>query len=270
MKKNSILYLFLFLTIASCLLLKNNNYYLGNWKEIELPFSDAIEFQEENDLLWYISENKLIADTEKYCWLRDKGNLWRTYSIINQIGLFNFISEESYKDTLWDDNYWGQDWNGMSLNDVVKKMINSFEQSNDSLDYFQKFWGRRKKEGNENVVFEIINEINNQYNKKQFTLFDYPFEDDTLYNLINYNVLLNKSDSNDREKISLEYFNYLKKMQLELSAYNLIFRLQSTDELKLNRDSLINTLDYDTISFEESDNSNEATWIRNFVDMSGP
>lgn len=109
--------------VISCVAHRITKSYIGNWKESKLGFSEAISFQEKNDLLQIItSEKSGNGFTKKYNWLKKEKNLWLTFNIINNLGLKRVLSDNQYlKEKLN-----SKDWNGLTLNDVVKKMITSY------------------------------------------------------------------------------------------------------------------------------------------------
>lgn len=82
-----------------------------------------------------------------------------------------------------------------------------------------------------------------------------------------YNIELNESNDLKRRRIVLSYFNYLKKINLEHSAYNLIFELEITKNLTINTDSLLQTLNFDTIPERNFwQKRNNAEWIKTYRD----
>ena len=270
--KKVLIFGFVIVLIISCAINRIPNVFIGNWTERQLPFSESIEFEESNDLLRIITLEKWCCsqDNYKYEWLRKKKNLQATFSILKKIGIKRFISGEQFNEKLFEDDYWNYDWEGLSLNNVVKNMITSYNVDLDSSNYFQKFWKRRKAENNEKIVLKILLEVNDIYNSDKQVTIDENTINPILFELIKYNVELNESDSLNKPKITLKYFDYLKEIGLEHSAYNLIFEIEATKKLAINRDSILRILKYDTISEETYwQTRNDASWIKTYKD-NGP
>ena len=88
--------------------------------------------------------------------------------------------------------------------------------------------------------------------------------------MIKANYIKQFRDSINKNDIALSYFNYLKEIGLEHSAYNLIFELQSTKNIAVNKDSILKTLSFDTIPEDAYWRTrNNAEWIKTYRD-NGP
>ncbi len=163
----------------------------------------------------------------------------------------------------------GKDWKGLSLHDVVQKLIEQSGELTDTTNYFQKFWARRRVENNHETVLNILRDLDELYNANKPVEID-RVKNTELYELINFNVALNESDSLNAKGITYDYFNFLKKSGLEHSAYNLIFEVRFLSDLSVNKDSLLNTLKFDTITEQNYWNTrNDAQWVQSYRDK-GP
>lgn len=267
--RHNITLLILILGIYSCVVNRANISYIGNWTETELDYSESISFQEENDLLGIITSEKWCCGTsENYKWLRKQENLLMTFNVLKQLGLKRVLSEDQYRTKLFEDDYWDYDWEGFSLDEIVKKMISTYSQKLDTTNYYHKFWERRKSENNSEAVIQILKEVDDFYNQKEIVNIDN--YDSKLFNLIKFNIELNESNSMQKNNVALSYFNYLKEIGLEHSAYNLIFELESTKNITVNKDSILNTLSFDTIPEDIYWRTrNNAEWIKTYRD-NGP
>ena len=257
--------------IIACAGSRVQHTYIGNWQETHLPYTESFRFQENNDLLGLITVEKWCCGShDDYQWLRQEHNLSQTFNTLKKIGLKRFISETEFNRPLFNDAYWNYDWEGLSLNDVVKRMIYAYDERTDTSDYFQKFWSRRRAENNDSIVFEILKEIDVLYNQDTHHVIVETIMDTQMYQLIRYNVELNESDSSTRPFFAKQYFNYLKASGLDHSAYNLIYELDVTKDIGLNADSMRATLRFDTITETQYwATRNQATWIRTYRD-NGP
>ena len=149
-------------------------------------------------------------------------------------------------------------------------MINAYDNTSDTSNYYNKFWARRKAEKNEITVLKILNETNDYFNKSKEPIIDNGSMNNQLLELIRLNVYLNNSDSLNRGLRTLKYFTYLHSIGLEHSAYNLIFELNESKNLNINKDSLLSVLKYDTIPEPKYwMTRNSAEWVKTYRD-NGP
>jgi len=268
-------YFVILILIISCTFRTVERHYIGNWKEKQIEYSESISFLESNNIYENVLSHKFFGTggnefrDKEFLWLRNPQNLWSFYNTVQLIGLEKFITKEQYLKKIDEEEYWGKEWIGLSLNEIVDSLILKYNSKYDSLDYYSKFWERRKIEGNDSVVFKILTETKMFYSGKQL-LADRKSIDSELYQLMKLNVELNELDSlNKKEKI-IEYFNYLKSVGLDHSAYNLIYETNARKYIGKINDSLLKTLDFDTITAENYWNTrNNASWIKTHLD-NGP
>jgi hypothetical protein len=210
-------------------------------------------------------EKWCCKDKRYYDWLRDDKNLLTTFTVLQKVGIKRLLPENDYRIKFSEDNYRGDEWNGLSLNDIVVRMISSYNSEKDTSNYYYKFWNRRRVENNDSAVFEILKQVDLTYNSNNTPDINKEFFNDTLYTLIEYKVKLNECDTFELNKVVFDYFNKLKEYGLEHSAYNLIFEVEKTNKLNINRDSMLKTLIYDTIPEDKYwQTRNNAEWIRTF------
>ncbi len=265
-------YYLIVLFFISCTFKTVEKIYIGNWKEKQLEYSESISFVESNNIYESIFFHKFCSTggneyrEKEFMWLRNPQNLWSFFNTVQLIGLEKFLSKEQFFKKITEEEYWGNDWLGLSMNEIVDSLILNYNSKYDSLDYYSKFWQRRKIEGNDSVVFKILTETKMFYSGKQLFA-DRKSIDSELYQLMKLNVELNELDSlNKKEKI-IEYFNYLKSVGLEHSAYNLIYETYARKYIGKINDSLLKTLDFDTIAAENYWNTrNNASWIKTHLD----
>ena len=180
--------------------------------------------------------------------MRNPANLKIAFNSVKLIGLDKFVSFRQYnkKNTDWCCN---TQWENKSLNDIVKGFLQS-DTISDEKDYYSQFWQRRRKENNLKETWRIFQQIDDFYNSKKSLITESTI-DTTLYQLLDYNIKLIHSDSLSYPQITLEYFDYLKKVKLDYSAYKLIFNNSRLKFPKTFKDSLLLTLDFDTLVFED-------------------
>lgn len=267
----------LFIFTLACAIQKSNNIFLGNWQEKKLEFSESIEFRESNDLLGLFTSHKWAGGTggtdyypKQFVWLRNSENLWGTFNILKELRLETFISRKKYNKPLFEDEHWDYDWEGLSLNQIVQELINSFNKDYSTTEYYTKFWKRRFAEGNQQTVLRILQQTDSIYNYDGIVSIDSTSINQELKQIIKGNVELNLADSTKLPNQALSYFDLLRSMGLHHSAYNLIFEVNGIKNIAVNRDSLLKTIEYDTIA-EDSywQTRNNAQWVKTYDDK-GP
>jgi hypothetical protein len=248
----------------------NKKVYIGNFKEKKYDFLESI--RHNNHINYYYSlpfELKFSGirpypfDTigkKEYLWLRNAKNLIIAFNTFKSVGLSNFVSREKYCEA---NNDWCCDtqWENKSFNEIVKGYIHS-DTNTISNDYYSKFWQRRREENNLKETYQILMEIDKYYHIEGSECNTEPI-DTILQGLLIYNLKLLHSDSIAYPKTVLYYFNYLKSVDLEYSAYKLIFNNPRINFDKSFSDSLLQTLDYDTLSINAWGELNDNTdgWI---------
>lgn len=250
--------------------------YLGRWEEAPLSFLPFIKHTTDADepyltLLGYKYAGN-IADEEvqkTMSWIKKPDNLLMVYNTIKSVGLEKIISKERYNQKI---RTLG-DWDGKTLNEVINGYLFSDTTSSWNEKYYDEFWVRRKAEGNHLLVFTILKEVDEFYNEG-FSMGGDPIND-TLKVLLDFNMMcLNPADKAGEQNV-YDYFQYLKKIGLQHSAYELAWYYegyQPDGEWEIDSDSLIETLQLDTISEEEwrRTNINHAGWIDYQSIYSGP
>jgi hypothetical protein len=275
-KRTYIILIGLGLFLIACSIKQIQSTYIGNWTEKKLDFSESISFQDDNNLFDFILEYKFIGcggnefRPKEFIWLRNSNNLADFFEIIKKIGLHRLISKEQYNQSLKEDDYWGNEWKGKSLNMIVDSLILTYNSTKDTIDYYTDFWQRRRSEQNDSVVLDILKQTDLFYNQDKVQLTNKINRND-LYELMVYNIELNESkDSVDLKLLTIRYFDYLKSKGLEHSSYNLIHETYLNQYVLEKRDSLIRTLKYDTITQEKYwETRNDASWIKTYMD-NGP
>jgi hypothetical protein len=275
-KRTYIILIGLCLVLIACSIKQIQRTYIGNWTEKSLDFSESITFHDDNNLFNFILEFKFIGSggndfrPKEFIWLRNSNNLFDFFETIKKIGLHRLLSKEEYNRILMENDYWGNDWKGKSLNMIVDSLILTYNSRKDSGDYYTHFWQRRRSEQNDTIVLQILKQTDSFYNLDKIQLTDKINRND-LYKLMLYNVELNEAkDSLELRYLTIDYFDYLKSNGLEHSSYNLIHETYLNQYVLDKRDSLLRTLNYDTIPEEKYwDSRNNASWIKTYMD-NGP
>ena len=278
--------------IGSCVTHKISKIYLKALKEADYEFLEYIPnlMEEEDTIIQYswkegnifVIDNKPPKNNEfntdtistnryfRYLtynfrefklknWHRDTANILIIHNIIKRIGYKNFISDVEYNKSFEsrDNNY--------TIGQYIDSLIFNYNINTDTSNYYYKFWLRRKNEQTGKTLFCIINKIKSIYKNKESNYKTPEILNDTIYKLLDFDYKISRNSCLSKNEIVLSYFDYLKSIGLEISAFNLIKHVEIFDSLQINRDSLILTLDIDTITKSEWTNlydlDGQGKWI---------
>ena len=261
---------FIIMSYNSCEFIGKEDIYVGGWKERHLSFVPALSHLEgDNDYYSEIISYKYAGNIaagwkEKYNWLRNPQNLAIVFNTAKIIGFEKLMSKKKYFSPVAAEFLAGE-WEGKSLNQIVK----DFLQSDTSISvsggkYYNEFWARRMHEGNSKEVYTILKEVDAFYNGLPAAAPASP-GNDTLQRLLEYDYKLKSADSADLRPAVYDYFNYLKQIGLQHSAYDLVYYGRFGGVTAINADSAIKTLSLDTIPYEvwSATRHNTNGWIDN-------
>jgi len=164
-------------------------------------------------------------------WLRKPKNLIMLHETFKKIGYHNLVS--NYELTSDPCLLWG--YVKRPLNEIMDSLIITYPLETIQSKYYREFWLRRIKEGNDEVVHQILTEVSDILLRKKSLVIDENLVNDTLYNLVKIEKVLFEPTKG----LLLDNFNYLKRIGLHGSAYNLLFERNYEKEFDWNRDSLV-------------------------------
>ena len=124
---------------------------------------------------------------------------------------------------------------------LIDSLILTYPQSDKSSKYFMEFWERRKSEQNDTTVFVVLKEIKKELISKSRLSYNEKLTNDTIYNLLRI-----KFKQPDTETEATDNFNYLTKIGLNLSAYNLLYEAYWYQDMSWDKDKLKKRLKTDT------------------------
>jgi hypothetical protein len=228
--------------------------YVGNFLERDYKFFESVKHTNDPDYFHTLPfELKFggirpfpydSTGTKEYAWLRDPTNLMMAFNAFKLVGLDKFVSVGQYNEKK---STWCCDaqWMDKSLNEIVQGFLLS-DTISDGEEYYYEFWERRRIENNLTETWQIFQQIDGFYNNRNLTDQSLYSMDTTLHDLLSSDRKLASADSLSYPRVVIEYFNYLKKIKLEYSAYKLVFH-NSRLTLPIGlQDSLLSTLKYDT------------------------
>ncbi len=188
------------------------------------------------------------ASGKGYQWLRKPENMRLFYGSVKAVGLFNFISQVEFDQPLFTHYYPEICWANKSLSQLIDQFLLAYSDSTGIDPYYQKFWKRRIAENNEEVVYEIFQDIQSTYaqtSKGSST----PWEaDSTISSLLAYEVQWAQADSASLDRIQIDYFHYLKEIGLYASAANLLYILRDNYGQAGTFQKLIEPIETDSIA----------------------
>ncbi len=244
--------------VTSCLssMFRNRTpIYVGGLTERSLSFTPAINHTGTRGSYFdqacgYKYAGNVSVDWAKdYNWLRNPHNLFIAFNTAKTVGLEKIISKEKYFAA--EDQFYDGQWEDKSPNEIIKSYLQSDTSKTASDDtYFNEFWTRRRKEGNVNELYTILKQIDAYYNNGIKS--DIGQVNDTMKALMDFDYQMKSVDQAGYKETLYQNINYLKKIGLEHSAYDLI-NFQYTAgryEVDINRDSLNASFQLDTISYQ--------------------
>jgi len=229
MNKLSYIISILLLVTFSCTESKkhpDNQYYIEN----KLSFFDPYETSYANGEY----QGKIYDE-----WIRKPENLLMVHESFKKIGYKKLFSQ--FDHTNWCGFY-------LDVNKPTEQLIDSLiiTYNSDTINskYYREFWNRRKIEKNDSVVFEILNEVSSIVYNNNVIPFNSTIANDTLYQLL----IIREFEDSLTDKQAQENFDYLKRIGLHNSAYNLLYERYRYYDINWNQEELKQGLINDTIN----------------------
>jgi hypothetical protein len=257
--------------------------YIGGWSEKQIGFVNSIPHVDfKNGYFNLIMESKwggiglqdlYLTNEKPFDWIRKSDNILILHNTIKKIGYKNFISDSEYHQPMrFQDKFGGMNrhtWEDLSLVNIVDNLIKTYYQAiRIDTGYYEEFWNRRAKEGNIAVVIVVLEEIKKIYSDSDITKdFTTKLVNDTIERLLNFDLQLQAFNNRPTKEFLFDYFDYLHKIGLNHSAYNLVIEKYPG---KIKLDTVISILNLDTIPENDYWNTrNNGTWIYTYDD-NGP
>ena len=125
---------------------------------------------------------------------------------------------------------------------LIDSLILTYPQADKSPKYYREFWARRKAEQNDTTVFAVLVEVKDELINKKAVTFNDRKTNDTIYNLLRI-----KFKQPDNEAEASDNFDYLTRLGLNLSAYNLLYEAVWYQNFKWDREKMKQRLKTDTV-----------------------
>lgn len=271
------------LGLVSCIAISKTDKFIGGWTENKIEFINSIPHVDQKDgyrdlmmdFKWAgIHKGDLFQTNDlPFEWIRKPENLISVHSTLMAIGYDKILTKESYRDTMYFQNRFGgmlkHDWEGQTIEQVLNRFIDYYYQAiRVDSGYYHDFWKRRIKEGNATEVLTVLEDIQKIYSDYE-SIREYPsdFVNDTIKNLLQFDLELQKYDTIPSKEFMTQYFDYLTKIGLNHSAYNWMIEQYPN---QFDKDSICKVLELDTIPESKYwQTRNNGTWIYTYRD-NGP
>lgn len=223
--------LFLMLSLSSCDLVHwwlNGDYQPESaWNQyMEARFSFSDPWTDGYEFGSYTIET----------WIRKPENLFIAHNTFKKIGYHNLI------DTSIHEGYYRPFIHNSIPTEILgDSLLKTFSSESDSVQkYYAEFWARRRAEGNDSAVFQVLTEIYAELYQGQSPEITHELVNDTIYRLAQIHL----SEDNLNPVVARENFNYLKNIGLHQSAFNLIRSNDAHRNAKMNFKKLESQLEH--------------------------
>jgi len=174
-------------------------------------------------------------------WIRKPENIKIAHETFKKIGYQNLFSvAELNQAPCWIPGL-DEGVRGKSCKNIMDSLILTYPTIETADKYFREFWLRRRREGNDSIVFEILKELKRGLFDNQQLTVDNNLVNDTVINILR----IKKGPISD--ETSIQYFDYLKNIGLHKSAYNLLYEWTPYENVKWDREKLKQGLKKDTV-----------------------
>ena len=266
--KNGVIYILSILIFISCSYENKDKCKKGK-PDKKYEFLNSLKRKANYNYLEYITDIREFGSAgslTNFKWLRKPENLEVTYNSIKKVGLFNFISRKEYQKPLFTEHYAETCWENKSLKQINENLIKCYSDTTGFEKYYQEFWKRRIKENNQKSSYKILVDIKNVYSGNEIKKNGKPINK-IISKLYEYEIKLKNSDSTNIEKISIDYFNFLKKNELFSSAVNLLKYMKEYEYINTDITKLIESVEKDSVSCEKYWNWRyKAKWFKEIYD----
>jgi hypothetical protein len=178
------------------------------------------------------------SDFTYFTWIRDSENIRMAHETFKKIGYKNLV--DSFQFFQNPCMLWG--YINKPCNEIMDSLLLTYKLDTIESTYYREFWDRRKKENNDEVVFESLTETAAILFRDSLIRYDNRLVNDTLYKL----VLMKKVQTDPTDQQAITDFKYLKDIGLHNSANNLLFQTYRYQDINWERDKLVKQLQTDT------------------------
>ena len=171
-------------------------------------------------------------------WIRKPENIRTLHETFKRYGYSRIFSEDDLSSNpcmIWS-------YINKPCSTLIDSLILTYPQSGKSSKYYREFWARRKSEQNDTTVFAVLKEVKDELINRNKVAFNDRQTNDTIYNLLRIKF---KRPENEAEAI--DNFDYLAKVGLNHSAYNLLYEALWYENFKWDKEKMKQKLKTDTV-----------------------
>ncbi len=149
-------------------------------------------------------------------WIRQPENILMLHETFKSIGYEKLLA----RNYSWNNNPMVNQYAYInnSLENLVDSLEITYENYEEAPKYYREFWGRRKREQNDEAVYKVISEVKAIHFDNKSVSKDHSQVNDTLAKLLSFEytgITINNEEAN-------EALEYLIEIDLHQSAYNWI------------------------------------------------
>jgi hypothetical protein len=202
--------------------------------------------ERQNDKSYYVESRLSFYDPydqsfTMHKWIRMPDNIRTAHESLKKLGYTILLSDEDLlKSPCWIPGL-DQGVRNKTCKNIMDSLIIHYRDIDAAPKYYNEFWLRRKKEGNDKVVYEVLTELKAELFERRRVDVKEELVNDTIVNLLK----LRKSVVT--EQAALKNFEYLKSIGLNMSAHNLLYERYDYYDVKWDKEKLDKTLKKDTI-----------------------
>lgn len=189
----------------------------------------------ENALSFYDPCDK---DYTRSSWIRDPKNILVTHETLKKIGYERVF--DAYDTT--PDWCWIVGEVNKPCIEIMDSLLITYAADSIPSAYYREFWERRKREGNEAVVYSVLSEIQATLRGGEEVELRPDLVNDTLYQAVEIRAFGNALSAGEVRA----GFHFLVDMGLHQSAFNLLCENRVFAEMNWNRNELLKLLEVDT------------------------
>lgn len=170
--------------------------------------------------------------------LRDRKALQVVNETIKSIGYSQLISKSEFNSKKYGirDNYLIRYNLGYSISDITDSLIFYYDTETAPV-YYKEFWARRKSEKIADYTYIALTDIQKHYNNQESEFIPNKVND-TLKTVLLYDLKVQTQDLENIDNTILDYYNYLTKIGMTQSAYNLIFIDSISENISIDKDKI--------------------------------
>lgn len=175
-------------------------------------------------------------------WIRNPTNIKIAHETLKDFGYRNLYTEFDLHDSPCEIFGVGK-YVLKPCNVLVDSLILTHGSSGNESKYYKEFWDRRRKEGNDSIVYEVLKEIKTELFKKEEIKIRRDYVNDTIKHLLR--MYLKTPASKEQ---ALRDFKFLQGIGLHRSAHNLLYEWTPYQSINWDKEALDKELKKDTIT----------------------